>query len=69
MLHIICHQINTNQNHSERLLEWPKSGTVSGTLIISNVDKRQEGHSFIASGNAKRYEKTVGRQFDGSLEN
>ena len=29
MLHIICHQINTNQNHSERLLEWPKSGTQS----------------------------------------
>ena len=43
--------------------------TVSGTLTISNVDKRQEERSFIASGNTKQYEETVGRQFDGSLEN
>ena len=43
--------------------------TVSGTLTISNVDKKQEEGSFIASGNAKQYEETVGRQFDGSLEN
>ena len=57
MLHIICHQINKNENHHKttiaHLLEWPASQTLTTPNAGETVEQKEL--LFVAGGNANWY--------------